>query len=228
MDQLHFEGEIESEQRALNRWLKDFEQIEGLRLQLTLEKHSSPGLKTLELKAESELDAFASESYDFILARKLFMRLMKPEERQHQMAEVTRVLKPSGLLFAEFIPRLGGLSEFFHQISERPSALSPGACRSALENGIFRWAPQADKDAIFSMSLKEACHFFLSTGLSEVEVLSLRGLFSGRESSALRVKAENPSLFAEMLEVVAQTSHLTSVIETCGPALFVARKERSL
>ena len=219
------------------------ESLDSLRINLTLKKHFSEKLKVLNLghfvpPAESlflevisnplePLSDLTSDSFDCVIATGPFSEILNSEERHQLLKDLTRVLRPSGILIAEFLPRLGEVADFFDRASLAPHLFAEGSLRSALEKGLFRFTKATGNRDLCSISPKEACHFFLSTGLSEVEIISLRGLFSGREDLAVLAQNQSPALFSEMLEIVGHTAHLAAVIETCGPALFVGRKEIS-
>lgn len=106
------------------------------------------------------------------------------------------MLRPGGIGFISFVPRLSGLSGLIERASRTPAQVSVGVLRRAASTGIFQSGADSGFQEGYYPTVEEIQQLFEAAGFDPLEIVSLRGLADLREaalaslSDALRSEAE--------------------------------------
>lgn len=172
----------------------------------------------------TDLSRYPNQHFDAVLALGPFYHLLSADERRAALSEITRVLKPSGLLLAAFQPRISTLIHFIERAVERPEQVAPGSLTRLLESGCFRNGGTEGFQEAYFFELPEAKAFFTSSGLTELDTRSLRGIMATIEPSLAKLREENPIIYSEAIAVHRRTRSLEAVIANSYHAVFIGRK----
>jgi SAM-dependent methyltransferase len=168
-----------------------------------------------------DLARYAEHSFDAVLAFGPFYHLVAEAERSRAASELFRVLRPAGLAFVAFVPRLSGVAGLLDRAARRPEQVPPGTLRQAADSGVFRNASSAGFQEGFYPRVSELEQLLGSAGLAVLASISLRSIADRleRELVALaeHVRAEAEALLADM-------STWPEVVASSGHALVVARR----
>ena len=171
-----------------------------------------------------DLAGFADASFDAVLALGPFYHLPDAADRACALAEIARVLRPSGLLAASFIPRLAGLAGLLERLARHPEQMGPNPLMRALATGVFRNASEQGFQEGWFPYVDEAERAFAAAGFATLELRSLRGLAHAVAEHVVPLADADPKRFALAVELLETTSGRAEVLETCAHALWVGRK----
>lgn len=172
-----------------------------------------------------DLGAFDAESFDAVLAAGPFYHLVDPSDRQAAAREVARVLRPGGLAFVQFMPRLSGLVRMLVRASRAPEQVSEETLSEVRRTGRFRnasdegfqegWYPQpAAVDTLLSKA-----------GLEVQRMESLRGLAAFHEEALDGLRDDEPALSEAFRQIIDETADHPAVIATGQIAVAIAKRE---
>jgi SAM-dependent methyltransferase len=171
-----------------------------------------------------DLARFADASFDAVLALGPFYHLPDAADRERALAGIARVLRPSGLLAASFIPRLSGLAGLLERLARHPEQMGPNALMRALATGVFRNASTSGFQEGWYPYVDDAERAFAAAGFATLELRSLRGLAHTVAEHVMPLAGTDPKRFALAVELHEPTSGRAEVLETCAHALYVGRK----
>jgi len=179
-----------------------------------------------QIEATDEVDAqdlgrYGNDGFDAVLALGPFYHLVAHEERLRAAREIARVLRPGGLAFVAFVPRVSGLAGLVERAARRPEQVAAETLRVAAETGVFR---NADRDGFqegYYPRVGEMEALLTEAGLEIADAVSLRSIAHGLEDELAAIE---PSTRAEVQRWIARMSRWPEVLATSGHALLVARR----
>jgi len=179
-----------------------------------------------QIEAIDEVDAqdlgrYDSDSFDAVLALGPFYHLVAHEERLRAAREIARVLRPGGLAFVAFVPRVSGVAGLIERAARRPEQVSAETLRVAAETGLFRNADRGGFQEGYYPRIGELEALLTEAGLEITDAVSLRSIAHGLEDELAAIE---PSTRAEVEHWIARTSRWPEIVATSGHALLIARR----
>jgi len=171
-----------------------------------------------------DLSRWRDRSFDAVACLGPFYHLSEPERREACTSELARVLRPGGVLFAAFMPRLAFLRRSMIAPAERPHLRDPEFVRRVLDDGGFVNDAPGRFDAGYGARPEELEPFFSLHNFERVALIAVEGI-SPPASSALTEMAEtDPVDYAAVIDVIAATANEPSILGAANHLLYVGRK----
>jgi ubiquinone/menaquinone biosynthesis C-methylase UbiE len=176
----------------------------------------------LEVDAR-DLSVFADASFDAVVCLGPFYHLPDRGERIRAASELSRVLKPGGVAFVAFMPRLAHLRRTLAIPDERHHLLQPGFVEQLLDEGaLFNDVPGRFTHG-YGARPEEIAPFFETVGLHLLELLSTESITVGLQDALPGLLAEPP--LAELLLTLAiRYAAYPSVLGLANHLLYVGRR----
>ncbi|MHC4984982.1 MAG: class I SAM-dependent methyltransferase [Planctomycetota bacterium] len=197
-------------------------------LQIAREKIEEAGVANMidsidEINA-IDLGIYPDEGFDAVLAMGPFYHLGSEDERGQAAREIARILKPNGLVFVDFIPRLTGVKGLIERYAADPEQVTPEALAEAFRSGVFRnAAPRGFQEGYYAEA-DEIRELFESVGFISQEIVSLRSIAFMHEEALLEVRQKSPELYAEVVSIMDKTASDPRVIAMSGSAVYIGHK----
>jgi SAM-dependent methyltransferase len=170
------------------------------------------------------LDRYGDSSFDAVVAFGPFYHLVAESERRQAAREILRVLRPGGLVFVAFIPRVSGLVGLLERAATRPEQVTAETLRTAATTGVFHnSSPRGFQEGYYAQP-GEVDQLLVAVGYEVVDCVSLRGI-ADRLTEILQ-KMED-GVRREALTLVDEWSRQPAVIATGGHAVTIARRPRT-
>ena len=173
-----------------------------------------------EVSAE-DLSRYADASFDAVSAFGPFYHLVLERERASAAREIARVLKPGGLMFVAFVPRITGIAGLIERAAQRPDQVSAETLREVATSGVFRNRSDSGFQEGYYPAPGELEALFRSVGLEVITTVSLR-------SVAHRIEREldvlDPLVRVAADDVLESASTWPEVVASSGHALVIARR----
>lgn len=182
----------------------------------------------LELDA-CDLGRFEDNSFDGVVALGPFYHLAEAVARRRAAAEVSRVVRPGGLLFAAFKPRTFWLSLALHSFVTSPDA--PDAQLEQLErfldDGRLTKVRSEQLKHSWFCRVEEIEEFFAPHAIRRRRLLASSGVAAlwSRPGTWQRFNERHPALRDRLLELVRQTAEDPHVLGMSDQVLFVGEVE---
>ncbi len=171
-----------------------------------------------------DLGIYPDAGFDTVLAMGPYYHLSCAEDRSQITREISRVLKPGGLVFADFIPRLTGVKWLIERYAADPEQVTAEAFAETYRTGVFRnAAPRGFQEGYYAEA-DEIRSLFESVGFVSQEIVSLRSIASMHEKALAEVRQSCPELYAEYVSVMDETARDPRVIAMSGNAIYVGQK----
>jgi len=171
-----------------------------------------------------DLCLYEDAAFDAVLAAGPFYHLTREGERRGAAGEIARVIRPNGLVFAAFFPRLSGLAGLVARAAEDPAQVTSEAFNDAAETGVFRNATDRGFQEGYFADPADLEALFEETGFTRLDVVSLRGIADGHEAALAAIAETDPCLHGAIAGVLEGTAHDPTVVASCGHGLYVGRK----
>ncbi|HIJ64483.1 MAG TPA: class I SAM-dependent methyltransferase [Candidatus Hydrogenedentes bacterium] len=172
----------------------------------------------------TDLGIYPDSEFDAVLVLGPFYHLTKADERRQASAEIWRVLKDNGLLFAAFIPRLTGLAGLLERVAADPEQVPVESLKDAAATGVFRNPTGHGFQEGYYPEREEMQALMAAAGFSCIDVVSLRGIAFGNEEALRRLCERSPDIYAEAMRVLEETARHAAVVALGGHALYIGRK----
>ena len=184
------------------------------------------GVKNLvacNLVNATDLSQYKDEQFDVVLLFGPLYHLLENDERQKCVAEINRVLKPHGKVFASFIPYLSGSISLVSRFCWSPEQVSVETLKEAFNSGKFNNLSDHGFQEGYYPKSEEIEKLFAENGFEKITLRSIRGF--GYEKEDMIFKFKNKNAFKDILNLISQTAEDKSIIETCGHAMYVGVKK---
>lgn len=183
-----------------------------------------------------DLGAFDDASFDAVIAFGPFYHLQDADERRRAMAEVSRVVRPGGLIFATFMPRHYWASLALHNVIARGESDDPAAdthvdrLDGLLSDGLFKGVKSPQLRHGWFCKVDEIAPAFATVGVEHVALLassSLAGPWS--DPDVWRRFAERPeAIRRRLLDLLLRHAADPHALAFSDQVLFVGRKRRPI
>ena len=171
----------------------------------------------------TDLSQYKDEQFDVVLLFGPLYHLLESDERQKCVAEINRVLKPLGKVFASFIPYLSGSIALVSRFCWSPEQVSIETLKEAFNSGKFNNLSDHGFQEGYYPKSEEIEKLFAQNGFEKITLRSIRGF--GYEKEDMIFKFKNKNAFKDILNLISQTAEDKSIIETCGHAMYVGEKK---
>ena len=171
-----------------------------------------------------DLSLYNDGQFDAVLVMGPLYHLLEAPEREQCIAEVNRVLKPGGIVFATFLPYLTGSIGVVERFFGHPNQVDADTIREVFRSGKFTNLSTAGFQEGYYPTSEEIEELFRNHGFSKQQIRSIRGFGWGREEVLFRVKEKVPEMFEVMIDMINETAEDKAIVETCGHAVYVGRK----
>ncbi len=195
-------------------------------LALAKKQKEEDGVKNLiscDLVNATDLSQYKAEQFDVVLLFGPLYHLLGNDERQKCVAEINRVLKPQGKVFASFIPYLSGSIALVSRFCWSPEQVSVEILKEAFNSGKFNNLSDHGFQEGYYPESEEIEKLFAENGFEKIALRSIRGF--GYEKEDMIFKLKNKNAFKDILNLINQTAEDKSIIETCGHAMYVGEKK---
>ena len=173
-------------------------------------ENNLPPLQSYDAVNAVDLSRYDDNSFNVVILFGPLYHLLDSDERNKCILEVYRVLKPSGIIFASFIPHISGAAGV--------------VSREVFETGRFNNNANVGFQEGYYPESKEIVQLFREHNFSQILLRSIRGFGYNKEEKLYELSEKDSSLFYKMMELINKTSTNPAIIETCGHALYVGRK----
>lgn len=175
------------------------ELLEKARLKIT-EAGVGNEIESIDEVDATNLELYGDASFDAVVAFGPFYHLLAQGERERAAREVCRVLRPGGIGFISFVPRLSALGGLIGRASYTPPQVPVGALRRAASTGIFQNGAENGFQEGYYPTVQEIHQLFEAARFDVLESVSLRGLADSREAALASLSDELRSEAEQMLD----------------------------
>ncbi|MGE3075961.1 MAG: class I SAM-dependent methyltransferase [Dehalococcoidia bacterium] len=163
-------------------------------------------------------------SFDAALCLGPFYHLPEPERRDRAAAELARIIRPEGLLFAAFMPRLGFLKRTIAVREEWGHWEDRDFLNNILEHGAFYNDNPGRFDAGYGARPEEIGPFFESHGFATEALLAAEGFAPPVSAELEAMRDANPAAFAAALDTLEATAAEPSILGAANHLLYIGRR----
>lgn len=178
-----------------------------------------------DVRNATDLGAYRDEQFDVVIVLGPLYHLLEEAERKQCVSEIRRVLKPGGLVFAGFIPRLSGSIGIVDRYFNHPGQVNENILQRVFETGRFSNLLDVGFQEGYYPSVDEIEELFSANGFGKKLIRSLRGFGYEKEDALYRLETENPEMFKTVMKLLNDTSEQKAIIEMCGHAIYVGCKQ---
>jgi len=171
-----------------------------------------------------KLSHFADESFDAALCLGPLYHLLAEEDRRSAAAELFRVLKPSGVVFAAFLNRLAVLRVAVDQDLPFFTSYTFDLVRRWYEEGIFISPIAGIFTDTFSMHPNEIPPFMEGPGFQTVELVSSQSIAADRQKHLSQFKEKQPELYPWVMERLVALSNDPTTVGSGFHLLYIGQK----
>ena len=189
-----------------------------------IKDYNLPTLQGYDLVNAIDLHAYKNNSFDAVILFGPLYHLLDSEERNKCVSEVFRVLKPNGIVFASFIPYLSGAVGAVSRALYFPAQVNEDNLSEVFKTGRFINNSGLGFQEGYYLESQEIDTLFSQHYFTNVLLRSIRGLGYNKEGKLYELSNYNVSLFNKIIDLINQTSTNPAIIETCGHALYIGRK----
>ena len=171
-----------------------------------------------------DLSLYNDGQFDVVLVMGPLYHLLEASERDQCIAEVNRVLKPGGIVFATFLPYLSGSIGVVDRFFNHPNQVDADTIKEVFRSGKFNNLSTAGFQEGYYPTPEEIEELFKNHGFSKQQIRSIRGFGWGREERFFRAQEKDPDMFKVMIDMINETAENKAIVETCGHAAYVGKK----
>lgn len=186
-------------------------------------QNACPG--AYDVRNATDLSAYQDEQFDVVILLGPLYHLLEEAERKQCVAEIRRVLKPGGLVFAGFIPRLSGSIGIVDRYFNHPGQVNEEILQRVFETGKFSNLLDVGFQEGYYPTVDQIEDLFSANGFQKKLMRSLRGFGYEKEDALYRLETENPEMFKTAMKLLNDTSEQKAIIEMCGHAIYVGCKQ---
>ena len=176
----------------------------------------------LELDAR-DLSRFPDACFDAVVCLGPFYHLPDPADRARAASELSRVLRPGGMAFVGFMPRLALLRRTMALADERRHLLQPHFVEQLLVDGAFFNDVPGRFTHGYGARPEEVGPFFDQMGFDMLALLSTESITVGLQDALPDLLADE-SLAAVVLSLAIKYAQEPSILGFAHHLLYVGRR----
>lgn len=170
----------------------------------------------------TDLSIYNDNQFDVVLLFGPLYHLLDEEERNKCISEVGRVLKSNGLVFASYIPFLSGSIAVVDRYFRHPEQVDINNLTEVFASGRFNNISTNGFQEGYYLKTEDTEKLFNNNGFSKICIRSIRGFGYEKEDAIYNIKDE--VIFNKIMELIEMTSEDKSIIETCGHAMYIGKR----
>jgi ubiquinone/menaquinone biosynthesis C-methylase UbiE len=168
-----------------------------------------------------DLSRWPAGEFDAVLSLGPFYHLQTPEDRGSAARELKRVLRPGGILFAAFMPRLTFVRRTLALEDERHRLLDRAWLARLLEEGIFDNDIAGRFDHGWGVRAQDVEPFLAEHGFEMIELHSSEGPAPGLQDIVVGLDG---AMRDAVLEIIEQLAAEPSILGSANHLLYVGRR----
>jgi len=180
------------------------------------------GLEDIRQADARDLSQWPDASFDVVLELGPFYHLQSQSDRDGAAVEAARVLRPGGLLFAAFMPRLAFLRRTMALPDERHRLLDREWIERLLKSGAFDNDVGGRFDNGYGARPEEIDPYLRKHGFHQLELIAAEGLTTGIQAAVAGLT--DPSLHSAALDLIERTASEQSILGLANHLLYVGRR----
>lgn len=169
-----------------------------------------------------DLSKYNNKQFDVVFLFGPLYHLLDESERNKCINEVSRVLKKDGLVFASFIPYLSGSIAILDRYFRHPEQVNIDNLTEVFNSGKFNNNDQKGFQEGFYPTSDQIIDLF-NNNFELIKVRSIRGFGYEKEDKIYEISDKN--MFNKVVELINKTADDKSIIETCGHAIYIGKKQ---
>jgi len=173
-----------------------------------------------------DLSRWGDASFDAALCLGPFYHLPDPDDRHRAASELNRVLRPGGLVFVAFIPRIAYLRRTLAIPNERPHLCQPGFVDRILEEGAFFNDIPGRFNHGWGVDPPEVSPYFEMYGFSTLALVAAEGIIGDQQRCLSELAESDPEVHQAAFEVVLRTASDPSILGMATHLLYVGKKRK--
>lgn len=180
------------------------------------------GLEDITEANARDLSHWPDASFDVVLELGPFYHLQSQADRDSAADEAARVLRPGGLLFAAFMPRLLFIRRTMALPDEQHRLLNPEWVDGLLRSGAFDNDIVGRFDHGYGARPEEIGPFFTEHGFDQLELIAAEGLTTGLQHVITGLT--DPALKSAAFDVIERTASEPSILGLASHILYIGRR----
>lgn len=186
-------------------------------------KENNSNIISIDVVNAIDLSIYNDEQFDVVLLFGPLYHLLDANERNQCIKEVNRVLKKGGLVLASFIPYLSGSIAIVDRFFRHKEQVNVSNLKETFKSGKFKNLDKHGFQEGYYPTSREIEELFSENEITKLAIFSIRGFGYGKEDEIYNIKDKN--MFNEIMNLIEETSFCPEIIELCGHAMFVGKKE---
>ncbi len=187
-------------------------------------ENSIPSLQGIDNVNAIDISLYESGSFDAVILFGPLYHLLEEGERRSCVAEIFRVLRPGGLVFANFIPYLSGLAGAISRAMHFPDQADAETLSGVFVAGEFKNNAKRGFQEGYYPRATEVDALFAGAGFEKLLLRSVRGIGYNREEKLYGTLKNDGLLYDKIVELINSTAADPAIVETSGHAIYVGRK----
>lgn len=183
-----------------------------------------PNVEEVVVADACDLSRWDSASFDGVLALGPFYHLTDAGRREAAAREISRVVKPGGVVFAAFMPRLVFIRRSMLVPQEWRHLRDQEFVRGVLEDGVFRNDNPGRFDAGYGARPEEIAPFFEQFGFQSLGIVAPEGIAPVAYNELIEMASTDPESYAAAIDVLEMTASEASTFGAASHLLYVGRK----
>ncbi len=194
--------------------------IEQARVQK--EEENVENLVEAEVVNAIDLSKFKNNMFDVVIALGPFYHLTEERERNQCVSEIHRVLKKGGIVIAGFIPYLSGSIAIIERFVYAPQQVDANTIAEVFETGKFHNLQNYGFQEGYYATAEEMERMFAQRGFETSCIRSVRGFAYEKEDMIYGI--EDKAVYHEVMEAIHKTATDRAIVDMCGHAVYIGRK----
>lgn len=186
-------------------------------------KENNQSIISCDVVNATNLNIYEDNQFDVVLLFGPLYHLLEENEREQCISEVNRVLKPGGKIFASFIPYLSGSIAIVDRYFKHPEQVDINNLSEVFNTGKFNNSSSMGFQEGYYPTTEEIESLFMNNGFEKIIIRSIRGFGYEKEDSIYKI--EDREIFNKVIELINEYSDNSSIIDTCGHAIYVGIKK---
>lgn len=162
--------------------------------------------------------------FEAVLCLGPFYHLPAPDRRAQAASELARVLKPGGVLFVAFMPRLGFFKRSIATPEEWKHLRDPEFVARLANDGAFLNDNPGRFDAGYGAWPKEIAPFFESFGFETVSLLAAESFAPAVSEQLAGMARDDPETYAATLDLLEAHAADPSILGAANHLLYIGRR----
>ncbi len=172
----------------------------------------------------TDLSAWDDASFDAALSLGPFYHLPDEAQRTRAAAELARVLRPGGLAFVAFMPRLALLSRTIALPDERHHLLDDAWLNALLDDGHFTNDIPGRFGGAYAARVEEIAPFMESAGFETLSLSSAQSITRGLEPALEQIATAPGDLHPRLLDLLDTLAEDPTTLGLANHLLYIGRR----